>query len=88
MRNVKIYLSSWQRRLINDFLGKTASILEISLALDTVSAYKSPLATNELEKYILLYLTDEQMCMIQDKFEIKHPCHFIELGQDSPIKFI
>jgi hypothetical protein len=83
MANPKIYLTKWQQRMVKDYLGVDARVMAPSVSDDTVQAYKAPLATTDFEKAILMYLTDAQMNQIKDEFNVRTPCHFIELSKSS-----
>ncbi len=70
-----LYLTDWQMRMVNDFLGVKCHTLEVPIDDEPVLRYGiRPGADSKMKK---MYLTDWQKCEMMD--ETGSVCNFVEL---------
>jgi len=87
METFKIYLTSWQKRMVNDYTGKDVSIIAVPVDGGFKALYMALIPPNST-KYAYMYLTDEQMAMVKELFGDIEPCHYLDLGTNLPLTFI
>jgi hypothetical protein len=85
MEKLNLKLSSWQSRIAKDFLGLDRLVDSVTIDIGVIkcpASYKIPFRGLSRWDWIL-YLTDEQLKIIQEKFKLKAPISGINITQDQ-----
>ena len=81
----KLFLAPWQVRMIKDFLPRvTRKIEKIVIKPGVIrcpASYKIPVDGLRRGDWVL-YLTDEQMVIIKEKFQLKTPVSGINITEE------
>ena len=80
-----LFLAPWQVRMIKDFLPRvTRKIEKIAIKPGVIrcpASYKIPVEGLRRGDWVL-YLTDEQMVIIKEKFQLKTPVSGINITEE------
>jgi hypothetical protein len=85
MGNLTINLTSWQKRLVKDYLSKDATFIAVPIEGGPIALYHALPIPPGMTKHAIMYLTDEQMALVKTTFKVTTPCSFIEIGLDLPM---
>lgn len=85
--NVAIYLTSWQKRMVKDYLGRDANFISVPHDGGPIALYQAMVPPIGTLKHPVMYLTDEQVTMVKDTFKVSNPCTHMEIGLDLPMTF-
>ena len=79
MKELKLYLTEWQKRQVKDYCGRDVSVIAVPIDGGFIALYmaKIPPSGNPTG---VMYLTDEQMLMVRDAFKVATPCHYLDLS--------
>lgn len=78
-----LYLANWQSRMVKDFLTsrKVSRIIVKPGVIQCPASYKIP-ANGISKRDWVLYLTDEQMVIIKEKFKLKTDVSGINITEE------
>jgi hypothetical protein len=85
MGNVTLNLTTWQKRMVKDYLGKDASFISMPIEGGPIALYQALPTPPIGAKHAIMYLTDEQMVVVKDAFKVSTPCNHMEIGLDLPM---
>jgi len=85
MANVTINLTTWQKRMVKDYLGKDAKFISMPIEGGPIALYMALPVPPVTQKHAVMYLTDEQMAVIKTAFKVTTPCSHMEIGLDLPM---
>lgn len=85
MANVTINLTTWQKRMVKDYLGKDAKFISMPIEGGPIALYMALPVPPGMQKRPIMYLTDEQMAVIKTAFKVTTPCSHMEIGLDLPM---
>jgi hypothetical protein len=85
MANVTINLTTWQKRMVKDYLGKDATFISMPIEGGPIALYMALPVPPGMQKHAIMYLTDEQMAVIKTAFKVTTPCSHMEIGLDLPM---
>ncbi len=77
-----MYLAPWQTRMAKDFLEKAFSrVILVPGTITCPASYKIPFRGLAKGDWVL-YLTDEQIKIVKDKFKLKTPVTAINVNKE------
>jgi hypothetical protein len=85
-KTFKLYLSPWQSRFVLDFLPKKIRLRKLEYVeinpgvIQCPTSYLIPPDGLSIRDWVL-YLTDEQMNIVKDKFNLKSAIHVININE-------
>ena len=85
MANVTLNLTTWQKRMVKDYLGKDATFIAVPIEGGPIALYQALPTPPGMAKHAIMYLTDEQMAKVKDAFKVTTPCSHMEIGLDLPM---
>jgi hypothetical protein len=86
-RRFSLKLEAWQTRIAQDFLGTTKSLVMVEIKPGVIycpASYKIPVEGLSRRDWVL-YLTDEQMKIVQNEFDLRETVSGINIT-DSQIR--
>jgi len=78
-----LHLASWQKRMINDFLGVKQKVDSVKIKPGVIrcpASYLIP-ATGLSKHDWVLYLTDEQMSIVKERLKLTDAIHGINITE-------
>lgn len=82
-KTLRLKLASWQIRMTQDFLDVKKPFREVSINFGVIkcpASYKIPFEGLSRSDWVL-YLTDDQMKTVQEKFDLKSPISGINITE-------
>jgi hypothetical protein len=79
-----LYLAPWQTRMVKDFLPGMKRVGKVTIKPGVITcpaSYKIPAAGLSRRDWIL-YLTDEQVVIVKERFNLKTPISGINITED------
>ena len=90
-----LYLASWQERMVKDFvdkaqfpkldLSKVEKVIIVNPHKGCLASYKMPDQGMRKRDWVL-YLTDEQMRIVKERFSLRTPVTAINVTEDGVAK--
>ena len=86
MAELKIYLTSWQKRQVKDYCGNDVSVIAVPIDGGFKALYMAVIPPPNPKS--AMYLTDEQMAMVVAAFGDVTPCHYLDLDAKVSLSMI
>ena len=73
--------------MVYDYTGNEVSVIAIPVEGGFKALYMALIPPKGTPSSSYMYLTDEQMAMVQALFGDATPCHYLDLDTDLPLTF-